>query len=71
VQGAAGARQQLGATCEIKDVVAVATVRGTSAGRHETTVTQLAQVVRDEALAPVCQLAQLAHAAIAARELLQ
>jgi hypothetical protein len=71
MQRGAGARQQLSAARQIEDVVAVAAVGGAATHRNQATVAQLAQVVGDQALAPARQLAQLAHAPIAARQLAQ
>ena len=69
MQRSAGARQQLAAAREIEDVVGVATVRRAAAHRDDTPVSQLAQVVRDEALAAARERAQLPHAPIAACQL--
>ncbi len=63
--------QQLAAARQIEDVVGVAAVGRAAAHRDETAVAQLAQVIRDEALAPARQRAQLADAPIAARQLAQ
>ena len=64
--GARGPRsQQFAAAREIEYVVGVAPVG--AATRWTAAVAQQAQVVRDEALAPVRQSAQLAHTAIAAQ----
>ena len=71
VQRDAGAREQLAAAREIEHVVGVAAVGGAATQRDQPTVAQPAQVVGDQALAPARQLAQLAHAAIAARQLAQ
>ena len=71
MQRRAGARQQLAAARQIEHVVGVAAVGGAAARRDQAAVAQLAQVVGDQALAPARQLAQLAHAPIAARQLAQ
>ena len=63
--------EQLTAARQLEHVVGVAAVGGAAARRDEAAVAQLAQVVRDEALAPAGQLAQLADAPIAARQLAQ
>ena len=69
VQRHAGAGEQLAAACEVEDVVGVAAVGSTATRRHEATVAEPPQVIRDQALAPVRLRAELAHAAIAACQL--
>jgi hypothetical protein len=71
VQRHAGAAQQLAAAGQLEHVVGVAAVGGAATQRDEASVAQLAEVVRDQALPPPGQLAQLAHAPIAARQLAQ
>jgi hypothetical protein len=71
VQRHAGAHQQLAAAGEIQYVVRVTAVGGAATHRDQATVAQLAQVIGDQALAPVRQVAQLADAPVAARQLAQ
>ena len=71
MQRDSGAREQLATMREIQCVVAVAAICGAAPRRNQATVAQLAQVVRDQALALTRELAELSHAAIAARQLAQ
>jgi hypothetical protein len=57
------------AALEVEHVVAVAAVRDAAPSRDEAAVPQPTEVVRDQALPPTCQLAQLADAAITPCEL--
>ena len=56
---------------ELEHVVGVAAVGEAATGRDQPPIAQLAQVVGDQALPVTGELAQLAHAPIAARQLAQ
>ena len=69
MQRRAARGQQLAAARELERVVGVAPVGGATAPRNHTLGSQLSEVVGDQALGLFDQVAQLANAAIAAREL--
>src|SRR5215469_1809476 len=64
-----GFRQQLAEPLEVECVVAVACVEGTASRGDELRRPELAQVVGDERLRLADRRRQLAHAAVAQREL--
>jgi hypothetical protein len=71
VQRCAGLAEQLAAAREVEAVVAVAAVEGAAANRDQSDLPQLPQVVGDERLWLAQRARQLAHAAVAPRELAQ
>jgi hypothetical protein len=71
VQRGAGADEQLTAARQLEDVVGVAAVGEAATGRDQSAVAQLAQVVGDEVLSLIGELAQLADPPVAARQLAQ
>ena len=56
---------------EVDRVVGVATVGGAATREHESTVAELAEVIRHEALRLVDELGELRHGAVAADQLAQ
>ena len=71
MQRGARADEQLTAARQLEHVVRVTAVGEAAARRDQPAVAQPAQVVRDEALALVGELAQLADPPIAVRQLAQ
>ena len=69
MQRPAARRQQLAAPREVEHVVRVTPVGGATAARNDALGAELAEVVGDQVLGRIEQAAQLANAAVAAREL--
>src|SRR5690242_16783527 len=71
MQGAAGVREQFATVREVEHVVRIAPVGGAAPRGDQPALAELAQVVRDQALAPARSLAQLADTEVALCELAQ
>ena len=71
MQRGAGPDEEVAAARQVESVVGVAAVRGAAAGRDQSCVAQLAEVVRDQVLGLAGERGQLADPAVAAGELPQ
>ena len=69
MQGGASADEQLGTAAEIGAVVGVAAVGSTAPSLDQTRSSQLAEVVRDQALRRADQLGELTDPAVAVGQL--